>query len=344
MSEGTVARSTSAPSPELVFHTITAFQQSAALRAGIDLDLFTAVGGGCRTVPEIAARCGASERGIRCLCDFLTVIGFLAKSERGYENTPTSTAFLDTRSPSCIGSVARFLHDPRMMAPWQNLAEIVRQGTTSLPGEGTVDPENPVWVEFAHSMAPMMAPIAAPLGRIALKDGSGPMRVLDIAAGHGLFGIEIAKQNPEARIVALDWKAVLEVARANAEKAGVAARWWGLPGSAFDADFQGPYDVILLTNFLHHFDRPTCVGLLKKVRESLAPGGRAATLEFIPNEDRVSPGMPAAFALTMLASTRAGDAYTYSEYDGMHREAGFARTRLHDMPPSPHRIVTAYTE
>lgn len=344
MSEGTATQSAPAPSPDLVFHTISAFQHSAALRAGIDLDLFSAVGDGCRTVAAIAARCLASERGIRRLCDYLTVIGFLTKQDGRYENTPTSAAFLDRRSPSCIGSVARFLHDPRMMSPWQNLTEIVRNGTTSLPGEGTVDPDNPVWVEFAHGMAPMMAPIAAPLGRIALADGAGPMRVLDIAAGHGLFGIEVARQNPQAHIVALDWRAVLEVARANAEKAGVASRWQPLAGDAFGTDFGGPYDVVLLTNFLHHFDPPTCVRLLEKVRAALAPGGRAATLEFIPNEDRISPPMPATFSLTMLVTTRAGDAYTYSEIEAMHREAGFTRTRLHDMPPSPHRIVTAYID
>ncbi len=62
-----------------------------------------------------------------------------------------------------------------------------------------------------------------------------------------------------------------------------------LPGSAFDVEFGGPYDTVLLTNFLHHFDKPTCVSLLKKVRASLKPGGKAATLEFVPNEDRVSP-------------------------------------------------------
>lgn len=188
-----------------------------------------------------------------------------------------------------------------------------------------------------------MAPIAAPLGQIVLADGAGPMRVLDIAAGHGLFGIEVAKQNPEAQIVALDWSAVLDVARVNAEKAGVASRWQSLAGDAFETDFGGPYDVVLITNFLHHFDQPDCVRLLEKVRASLVPGGRAGTLEFIPNEDRISPPMPAAFSLIMLASTRSGDAYTDSEIDLMHRQAGFSRTQLHEMPPSPHRIVTGFT-
>src|ERR1035438_8265877 len=137
-------------------------------------------------------------------------------------------------------------------------------------------------------MAPMMAPMTGPLGSIALDGLTGPVRVLDIAAGHGLFGIEVAKQNPQAQIVGLDWAAVLEVAKANAVKAGVAERYQTLPGSAFDVDYGGPYDIVLITNFLHHFDPPTCIGLLKKVHASMKRGGRAATLEFVPNEDRVT--------------------------------------------------------
>ena len=104
----------------------------------------------------------------------------------------------------------------------------------------------------------------------------------------------------------LDWAPVLRVALKNAEKAGVQDRYDMLPGSAFEVDFGGPYDVVLLTNFLHHFDHADQRGLLKKVRAALKPGGRAATLEFVPNEDRVSPPMPAAFAMTMLTTTADG--------------------------------------
>ena len=231
---------------------------------------------------------------------------------------------------------------PAMREPMDRLTEIVRTGRTVLPGQGSVEPDNPVWVEFAHSMAPMMAPFAAPLGQIVGRWCSGPIRVLDIAAGHGLFGIAIAKQNPEAAIVALDWAGVLEVAARNAQKAGVAERFEKLPGSAFEVDYGAPYDAILLTNFLHHFDAPTCVGLLKKVRAALKPGGIAATLDFIPNEDRVSPPMPAAFALTMLATTAAGDAYTFSELEHMHRQAGFAGVEA-PVPMGPHSVVVGTT-
>ena len=330
------------PNPGLVFDMMNAHQRTAALKAAIDLDIFRAVGEGPGDVASIARHAGASERGIRILCDFLVISGVLAKENGQYKHTSTSAAFLDPRSPACMASIAQFLGNPAMNESYNHLAEVVRKGRTSLPGAGSVEPDNPIWVQFAENMAPMMGPMAAPLGAIVLEGHSGPMRVLDIAAGHGLFGIEIAKQNPQAHVTGLDWANVLKVAVANAHKSGVADRYDLLPGSAFEVDFGGPYDAVLLTNFLHHFDVPTNVALLKKVRAALKPGGRAATLEFVPNEDRVSPPMPAAFSMVMLATTASGDAYTLSELTGMYKQAGFHNIVPHPIPMSPHTVVMGH--
>jgi SAM-dependent methyltransferase len=276
---------------------------------------------------------------MRILCDFLCINEILSKNDGNYYHTPTSAAFLDPASPACLASIASFLASPDIEGVYNQLANIVRAGRTVLPGSGSVEPENPLWVEFANNMAPMMGPMAAPLGAIVLDGRTGPIHVLDIAAGHGLFGIEIAKQNPVAEITGLDWSPVLGVALENARKAGVDSRYNMLPGSAFDVDFAGPYDAILLTNFLHHFDKPTNVDLLKKVRGALKPGGCAATLEFVPNEDRISPPMPAGFALTMLTTTASGDAYTYPELHAMYADAGFEKISEHPIPMSPHTVV-----
>jgi 2-polyprenyl-3-methyl-5-hydroxy-6-metoxy-1,4-benzoquinol methylase len=329
-----------APNPALVFETLLAHQRSAALRTAIELNLFGALGEGPADAATLAVRCSASVRGIRILCDFLTVIGLLAKLDGIYRHTSTSALFLDPRSPNSLHAAARFLGLAELRAAYDDLTEIVRKGHSLLPGQGSVSPENPIWVDFAHGMAPMMAPLAAPLGGIVLEGRKGPMRVLDIAAGHGLFGIEIAKQNPQAQIVALDWARVLDVAQENARNAGVSGRYKLLPGSAFEVDFGGLYDVVLLTNFLHHFDAATCVGLLRKVRAALKPHGISATLEFVPNEDRVTPPMAAAFGLTMLISTPAGDVYTFRELEAMHRAVGFRRIRAHPIPDSPHTVIT----
>jgi len=332
------------PNPGIIFDTLLAHQRSAVLRTAIELDLFRAMGEGPADAATLAARCSTSQRGMRILCDFLTIIGLLAKQDGVYSHTPTSALFLDPRSPASLHSMARFMGLAEMTSSYDRLTEIVRSGRTVLPGTGSVEPDNPMWVDFAHSMAPMMAPMTGPLGRIVLQGRTGPMRVLDIAAGHGLFGIEIAKQNPEAHIVALDWERVLEVAYANACVAGVGERFERLPGSAFDVEYGGPYDAVLLTNFLHHFDVPVCVDLLKKVRAALKPGGVSATLEFVPNEDRVTPPMAAGFSLTMLVTTAAGDAYTFRQLAAMHQEAGFRQIEAHPVPNSPHTVVTGIAD
>src|ERR1700674_2358439 len=96
-------------SPEFIFETIHGYQRTAAIKGGIDLDLFTAIGEGNSSAAAIAKRCHASERGIRILADFLVVSRLLTKSGSTYGLTPDSAAFLDRRSPAYMGSVTKFL-------------------------------------------------------------------------------------------------------------------------------------------------------------------------------------------------------------------------------------------
>ena len=172
-------------------------------------------------------------------------------------------------------------------------------------------------------MAPMMVPAAEAIADLVASSTSGPLKVLDIAAGHGLFGITIAKRNLRAEIVALDWKNVLTVAEENARAAQVSDRYRTLAGDVFKIGLGDGYDLALVTNFLHHFDQPTCTTFLRRVHQALKPGGRVAVLEFVPNPDRVSPPFPARFALTMLAETPGGDAYTFDELRKQLEDAGF---------------------
>src|SRR5712692_11559838 len=96
------------PSPALFFETINAYQRTAALKAAIELELFTAIGEGNTTAPAAARRCSTAERGMRILCDYLTVIGFLTKTGNEYRLTPDSAMFLDRRSPAYLGGAITF--------------------------------------------------------------------------------------------------------------------------------------------------------------------------------------------------------------------------------------------
>jgi len=327
------------PSPQLFFQTVNAYQRSEALKAAIELEVFTAIGEGNTAASQLATRCNASERGMRILCDFLCIMGFLSKEGTNYSLTQDSAVFLDQRSPAYLGGATEFMLTEKLTDNFRNFAEVVRKGGSLDEDGGTVSPDNPIWVKFARAMAPLMAMPAQLMAKLVDPAANGKLRILDIAAGHGLFGIGFATNNQQAEIVALDWPKVVEVAKENASKAGVADRYSTIEGSAFDVDYGTGYDLILLTNFLHHFDPATCETLLRKVHAALTEGGRAVTLEFVPDENRISPPDAAAFSVMMLGSTPSGDAYTFSDLERMFANAGFASSEFHELPPTIQRVV-----
>lgn len=327
------------PTPERIFATLNAHQQTASLKAAVDLDLFTVIDEGYNRTDQIAKKVQASERGVRILCDYLTIFEFLKKEDGRYSLSADAALFLSRKSPAYMGTIVEFLTNPQHFENIAQLTEAVRKGGTASQRGSNLEPNDALWVSFARSMAPLTIPTATFIADLLGAQKGQPWQVLDIAAGHGMYGITIAQQNPKAQIAALDWPAVLEVAKQHAAKAGVAERYATRPGSAFETDLGSDYDLVLLTNIFHHFDPETCVKLMKRVHQALKTGGKAVTLEFVPNEDRVSPPREAAFSMQMLAGTDAGDAYTFSEYQQMFAKAGFPQTSLHPVPFMPQEVL-----
>ncbi len=336
---------TPAPSPEAFLQPLSGFQLTALLKAALELDLFTQIGKGAQSPAELAAACRCSERGARILADALAVIGLLFKHNGRYKLTPDSEAFLRRDSPAYLGTVADFLTSPQQLEGFRLLAEAARRGGSALGPDPAHAPDSPLWVNFARNMGPMQRFVAQAQAELLLPRAVEPCKVLDIAAGHGMFGIAMAQRNPHAQVYALDWPSVLEVAAENAALAGVAERWHKIPGSAFEAELGRDYDWVLLPNFLHHFDIATCEGLLRRVRAALRDDGQnqgeVAILDFIPDEDRLGPPRAALFALVMLANTPEGDTYTYAQLEEMLRHAGFGDAELHTLGAGAQRVVIA---
>jgi Methylase involved in ubiquinone/menaquinone biosynthesis len=330
-----------APTPQLFWQMMTAFQMSAALKTAVELDVFTKIADGNKTAAEIGKACDAAERGIRILCDTLTVIGFLTKQNGEYGLTEASNMFLNRKSQAFLGSAVEFIMSPAQRRGFDDLTSAVKNGGSNVTGEASLDPESPMWVTFARAMMPLMFPAAQKIAELANLDTGKKLKVLDIAAGHGIFGITIAQKYPNADVYALDWANVLTVATENAAKFGVADRHHTIPGDAFDADFGEGYDLVLLTNFLHHFDTATCEKLLRKINGALSENGKVLTLEFVPNDDRISSPPEALFSLVMLAATPAGDAYTFAELKKMFENAGFSQNESISLDPVPQHLIVS---
>lgn len=333
-----MSTSPTSPSPQLYFDTINAFHKTAALKAALDVGLFTAIGKTPATATEIAGKCQCPERGIRILCDYLTVQGFLTKEGSHYALTLDSATFLDRQSPAYLGPSADFLLAPTLVEAFHDLASTIRRGT---PEVKSTTPEHPIWLEFARAMGPMMMGPARGVAGLVPLEADRQTKVLDISASHGTYGIAFAQKNPRTHLVALDWEPVLAITEENAKAAGIADRFSKIAGDAFTVDLGHDYDVVLVPNFLHHFNPADCTRFLRRVHAALRPGGRVVVVEFVPNEDRVSPPGSASFGLVMLSSTPEGDVYTFAEYSRMLRDAGFHGFALHPLLPTTASAVIA---
>jgi ubiquinone/menaquinone biosynthesis C-methylase UbiE len=314
-------------SPAPIIASILGYFRTSAMLAATRLDLFTWIAEGKASVAALAEACGAEERSIRALCDFLVVDRHLERVPDGYRLTAASATFLDKRSPAYMGAIADFLASPQNREQALSDPLAFMQRAARRPA-GNLEPENPVWVAYARAMTPLSLPAAKATAAVLAPLMSDARSILDIAAGSGMFGIEMLRALPEAHVTALDWPAVLEVAKANAGRRKVADRLALLPGSALELDLGTDYDLVMLPNFLHHFDEATNIALLRRVRAALALGGRIAVIEFLRDEDTVPPEPIATFALMMRATTPAGDAYAVSELERMVHAAGFDDTAL----------------
>ncbi|WP_394821805.1 methyltransferase domain-containing protein [Pendulispora albinea] len=329
-------------SPRLFIDTIHAFRRTAMIAAAIRLDIFSHIAEGATTARALAQSVSVSPRGIRILCDCLAVNGFLSKRGDAYALTADAAAFLDRRSPTYLGSLADYIASDLQWEAFRDIVPAVRRGGTVLPNGGILDPDHTSWTQYARSMSPMLRRPAHEVARMLAGETSGrPVRVLDLAAGHGLFGIALAQANPRAQVVALDGVQPLAIARAHAEAAGVAERYTTLAGDARQLDFGGPYDLLLVANLLHCFDREACDGILRRLRASAAPGARLAIVDFVPLDDRTGSRDGVEFALIMLCLTPAGDAHTFEELAAMVQRAGFHAPELRPIAASPMSVVLA---
>lgn len=326
------------PTPTTFVDAVLGYPKTAAIRAAVEIGLFEAVGPDGAEVEAIAAHTRASPRGARIVCDYLTVLGFLEKAGKLWRQTPVARAFIDASSPTSMASVVRFLAGPEILRLFlDDPAGYVRRGGSD--GLANMAPEDPIWVTFAESMTPFtMAAAKATAAHISAWS-TPPRRVLDVVAGAGMFGICVAQACPEASVVAVDWRDVVAVAGRDAEREGLGARHQILAGDAFAVDWGDGCDLVLLANILHHFDHAPCAALLRCVRDRLAPGGRAAIIEFIPDDDRVTPPGPAGFGFMMLATTQHGDAFTEAEYAAMARDAGLSAAAAVPLPASQERLI-----
>jgi SAM-dependent methyltransferase len=310
------------------------------LESAIHHRVFDVLDEGPKTLQETAAATGASERGLRAIMNVLVGLKFLEKDGERYRLTPESETFLVSTKPSFQGGLLK--HTSGHLIPrWLKLKEIVGTGkpaaAVNQEGDGSAFFQN-----FVMDIFPMSYPSATVLAKhLELEKRERPVRVLDLAAGSGVWGIALAQSAKNVTVTDVDWEGVLPATRGCVERFGLADRFTFIAGDLNSADFGKGYDVATLGHILHSEGETKSRALLRKTFDALASGGVIAIAEFLVDADRKGPVGPLMFAANMLVNTDEGDTFSFEEISGWLREAGFAEMRLLEAPgPSPLVLAT----
>lgn len=331
---------TPAVTPERIMQFAWAYVPPMVLETAIHHRVFDVLDAGPKTLSETAAATGASERGLRAVMNVLVGLKFLAKSAGKYSLTPESELFLVSTKPSFQGGLLR--HTSGHLIPrWLQLKEIVETGkpgaAVNQEGDGSA-----FFQGFVMDIFPLSYPSATVLAQnLALEKKDRPVKVLDLAAGSGVWGIALAQSAKNVSVTAVDWIGVLPATKSSVQRFGLTERFSFIAGDLNAADFGTGYDVATLGHILHSEGETKSRNLLRKTFDALASGGTIAIAEFLVDEDRQGPVGSLLFAANMLVNTDEGDTFSFEEISGWLKEAGFTDMRLLEAPgPSPLVLAT----
>jgi ubiquinone/menaquinone biosynthesis C-methylase UbiE len=340
MSNAVAGKSTNEVTPERIMQFAWGHAFPLSIEAAVKNKVFDVLDSGARTLQELSSATGASERGLRAICNALVSVQLLAKKGERYELTPESAAFLVSTKPGFQGGLFKHI-SKQLMPKWLELTEIVRSGRPA----HAVNQENvgsKFFEDFVEDIFPMSYAAAQALGdALKLKDATGPVSVLDLAAGSGVWGIALAQKSKQVRVRAVDWPGVLPVTRRVVERFKLSDRFTFVEGDLQTADFGSGHQVATLGHILHSEGERKSRQLLRRTFAALAPGGTIAIAEFLAGEGRTGPVNSMIFAINMLVNTDEGNTFTFNEIAGWLKEAGFSDVRQLEAPgPSPMTLAT----
>jgi len=327
--------------PERLMQFGFAYAPPLIIAAAVSNQVFDSLESGSKTVDQISKETGASARGLRMLMNALVGLELLKKDRhQKYSLTPESAAFLVSNKPGALAGFFR-LNVTQLVSKWLQLGDVVRTGRPALAvnqeGEGTE-----FFSGLVENIIPMSYATAQTLAdHLKLAKAKNEVRVLDLAAGSGIWGIVLAQASARVRVTAVDWAGMIPTTKRITQKFGVGARFKFIEGDLLEADFGSGYDIATLGHILHSEGEERSRQLLKKTFRALKSGGTIAIAEWLVNDERTQPLPPLMFAVQMLVNTEKGDTFSFNEIKSWLEEAGFKKVRKLEAPgPSPLILAT----
>lgn len=333
----------SSTTPAHFFEMMLAYKTTALLNTAIELGVFDLLVSGDASADVVAGRLGVAERGARLLLNGLAGLGLVESDGETYGIPDGVARYLVRGRPEYVGGMAKVMASRWEWDAFGALTEAVRRGGPVID-EHAETPQYAYWEDFAQFASAVARPTAE-LAASYLQPWAARrprLDILDVACGHGLYGYTLARQHPHSRVWSLDWPNVLPIARKHAAELGVQDRIAMIGGDMFEVPLGGPYDVVMLTNVLHHFSVERGVALLRRLADVLTDDGRIVLVGFVTHDG--PPARNAAahlFSVLMLVWTFAGEVHSEVTYQRMLGDAGFGTGHLCQVPSLPLSVIVA---
>jgi len=318
--------------PSSIMQTATAFWPSKVLLTAVELDLFTTLGNGAMTAPELGRTLGLHPRGTYDFFDALVALKFLERDGDGaegrYRNTAETDAFLNKTRSSYIGGIAEMLN-ARAFGFWNDLGTALRTGQpqneTKHGGRSTFEELYSNEARLGQFLAAMSGVQAGNFAQLAQKFPFSKYKtVSDIGGALALLSRTVAAVHSHLSFSTFDLPQVAPHAQKQIDAAGMSGRIKVVTGDFFK-DPLPKADIVTMGNILHDWNLERKKLLIGKAYAALPAGGAFIVVENIIDDARRENAFGLMMSLHMLIEF--GDAFDYTGADFRNwcGEAGFKR-------------------
>ncbi|MDO8489552.1 MAG: class I SAM-dependent methyltransferase [Candidatus Omnitrophota bacterium] len=328
-------------SPEKILEMNWGYAKTSVLASAVELDIFTHIASGKRTVDQISKAAKSSRRGIEMLLNALVGLDLLVKNKVGiFRLSPESAEFLVRGKARYLGDMS--LHSLQLNKTWFYLGQSVRSGKPYNAVEQE-DAAEDYFPRLVRGLFQMNYPCAKYAAAYLKGKHQKISDILDVAVGSGVWSIAIAEEFKAARITALDFPEILKITGEYINKHNFSSRYKYIQGDLRQVDFGSQrYDLVILGHICHSEGKIYTQQLFKKSFGALKKGGALLVAEFLLNNDKTGPLMPLFFALNMLLNTSEGDVFKTVELRHWLAGAGFAKIEVLDRAPSVSPLMLAF--
>ncbi len=318
------------PSPERILQTGLAFWASKTLLSAVEMELFTDLARHPGDLASVQGRMGLHPRAARDFLDALVALGFLAREQGVYRNTPETDLFLDKAKPSYIGGILE-MSNHRLFRFWGELTTAVRTGQPQNESKDGHNPFTALYADPARLREFLRAMSGVSRGAnvaIAQRFPWAKHRsCADIGTAQGDLVTQIALAQPHLQGIGYDLPEVGPVFEEYVAANRLADRVRFQGGSFFTDDLPRA-DVLLFGHILHDWDLPTKQMLLRKAYAALPPGGAVIVYDAIIDDERRENAFGLLMSLNMVIETPGGFDYTGADCIGWMKDAGFKECRV----------------